>query len=112
MTHKPEDFVLDFINGNGNVMVSARNLAHAVGAIYARDGGKVTVTLGDKVAVFTDGSDKVSVNGNNASLKDASVLNGNQLMVSAQSFAEIFGGAYSYDKAANEAVITMKGDAK
>ena len=99
-------------SANGNVMVSARNLAHAMGATYARDGGKVTVTLGDKVAVFTDGSDKVSVNGNNTSLTDASVLKGNQLMVSAQSFAEIFGGAYSYDKSAMEAVITMKGDAK
>ena len=99
-------------SANGNVMVSARNLAHAIGATYARDGGKVTITLGDKTAVFTDGSDKASVNGNNANLKDASVLNGNQLMVSAQSFAEIFDGAYSYDKAASEVVITMKGDAK
>ena len=25
MTHRPEEYTLDFINGNGNVMVSARN---------------------------------------------------------------------------------------
>ena len=99
-------------SANGNVMVSARNLAHAIGATYARDGGKVTVTLGDKTAVFTDGMDKATVNGNSVSLTDASALKGNQLMVSAQSFAEIFVGAYSYDKAASEVVITMKGDAK
>ncbi len=99
-------------NAKGNLMVSARNLAHALGATYARAGGEVTVTYGDKVAVFTDGTDKAKVNGSNVNLTDVSVLNGNQLMVSAQSFAEIFGGTYSYDKTAGIAEITMKGDAE
>ncbi len=105
-TVKPEE------STKGNLMASARNLAHAFGATYVRDGKAVTVTLGDKTAVFTDGLDKASVNGNSVSLTDASALKGNQLMVSAESFAKIFGGTYSFDKSAMEAVITMKGDAK
>lgn len=96
----------------GNVMASLRNLAHAFGATYARDGGKAIVTLGDKTVIFNDGSDIASVNGNSTSLTDTSVLNGNQLMVSVKSFAEIFGGSCNYDKSSSEAVITMKGDAK
>jgi len=105
-TVKPEE------STKGNLMVSARNLAHALGATYARDGGTVTVVLGDKTAVFTDGLDKASVNGNSVSLTEASILNGNQLMVSAESFAKIFGFDFSYDKEKSEAEITVKGDAK
>ena len=94
---KVPSIVLTLIAVFGGIFVS-----FSLGAFFS-----ITYTVPTNLA-----QRELDVNGNSVSLTDASALKGNQLMVSAESFAKIFGGTYSFDKSAMEAVITMKGDAK
>ena len=52
MVRKPEDFVLDFVNGNGNVMVSARN---KLKAMSVNNLDRLTAEYNDVKVVTDDG---------------------------------------------------------
>lgn len=81
---------------NGNVMVSVRNLAHAIGATCLVD-NEITVNKGNITAIFVPNSATVKVNNESKTLIDTTEVVAGQLMVPVENFATIFEYTYSYD---------------
>lgn len=101
-----------YVSANGNVMVTAKNLALMFGLEYSREGSVYTIA-NDKTTIVIDmTSGTCEANGKKAALKEAAAENGVQLFVPVESVATILGAAYEYDEASELVTITTKGGNK
>ena len=78
-----------YVSENGNVMVTAKNIADILDLGYDIKNGKYIIASGDKTLEFTQG--------NESGLSEAPVLKDGQLFVSIKDVLDAFGITYTFD---------------
>ena len=91
---------------NGEVMVTAKNLATFLGLGYYRTESGYKLTKDGKTFEIAGAGTDAKVNGANVTLPASAKVDGFQIFVPASAVAQCFGYEYSYDAAADTAYIT------